>query len=466
MLENNHNLEELLSKIKILEAENDDLSNRAEETLLTSLVAETLNNFEIQDLILENILERISILKNIPICLCYSIKENLVSPISSFYSIEIPDNYVKEFSVSQKVLEELLDRPLILTAGEIEFKNLFNQFENKMIMPVSIGIFSFSSRTIENGIFVFIDTNDEIRIHTMSLLLQNIIDMTSNRLDNISLIKELEMLNIELSDRVILRTSELKDANEKLKQEIFEKRKTERELIIAKEKAEKANELKSQFLAQMSHEIRTPINTILNFSSLIQMDVEHRLSPDIKSGFHSIENAANRLLRTINLILNMSEVELGIYDPEYHELFILRDVLQPLIQEFKHHAERKNLYLNILNDTEDKMLSVDRHTISQIFVNLIDNAIKYTDSGGVTVSVVCQSEKIIVQVIDTGIGIEEVYIPHLFDKFSQEDQGYSRLFEGNGLGLALVKEYCKMNNAIINVQSKKNEGSKFTVEFS
>lgn len=278
--------------------------------------------------------------------------------------------------------------------------------------------------------------------------------------------KELISHRNELENLVARRTRELKMANEELLIDIKKRKITELALLEAKDLAERSDRLKSEFLAQISHEIRTPINIILNYSSLIKYELEDKLSSELDGGFESIENAAHRLLRTIDLILNMSEIETGSYEPK-HELVVLYDeVLQPLYLEFLQMAKSKGLELNVLNDFHSVVtISVDRYTVTQIFENLINNAIKYTENGKVDIKLYHDAQYVMVEVNDTGIGIAEEFIPQMFTKFRQEEQGYSRKFEGNGLGLAIVGEYCKINSASIDIESEKGVGSSFKVTF-
>jgi signal transduction histidine kinase len=122
--------------------------------------------------------------------------------------------------------------------------------------------------------------------------------------------------------------------------------------------------------------------------------------------------------------------------------------------------------LKFLNEESIGKIEGDEYTITQLFANLIDNAIKYTNDGSITIEVKKDSEEfIVVNVTDTGVGISEEFQENLFQPFSQEETGYTRKFEGNGLGLALVKKYCELNNAKIFCNSKKGEGATFTVVF-
>lgn len=238
-------------------------------------------------------------------------------------------------------------------------------------------------------------------------------------------------------------------------------------LIKAKEEAEKNDKLKTAFLAQMSHEIRTPINSILSFTSLLREEMQEKVSSDLKMSFDAIDNGSHRLIRTIDSILNMSQLQTGTYNPiiKYNDLD--KDILKPAFTELKAHAVEKNLELNYILQTDKSMVRCDNYTTGQIFVNLIDNAIKYTNSGKVTIKLYKNKNgNIAVDINDTGIGISEEFLPNLFQAFSQEETGYTRKYEGNGLGLALVKNYADINNAFIKVASKKGEGTTFSVIFN
>lgn len=288
-------------------------------------------------------------------------------------------------------------------------------------------------------------------------------DITDRKLNEIKSQEYKDKLEKLVEDR----TRELQVINEKLKKDLIIKANTEEELKIAKFNAEKSDRLKSEFLAQMSHEIRTPINTILSFSSLIKDELSGKLDEDLNMSFNGIGNAGKRIIRTIDLILNMSELQTGSYDYKPKMVNIYDDVLEPLVNEYRSISKEKDLKFQIRKVTDNFIFSVDEYTVNQMFANLIDNALKYTVEGEVLV--ICKkdsNENYIVEISDTGIGISPQYIPYLFDPFTQEDQGYTRKFEGNGLGLALVREYSKLNGALIEVESQKGVGTTFRVIFS
>jgi PAS domain S-box-containing protein len=241
--------------------------------------------------------------------------------------------------------------------------------------------------------------------------------------------------------------------------------KYKKELIDAKEEAEKANDLKTEFLTQMSHEIRTPINTLLSFSSLIREEIKGNLTDQLRQYFGYQVSAGSRIVKTIDSILNMSELQTGTFKTNIKRINLL-DTLNSVYTEYLSIADNGGLELKLLTAGNVFPVMADEYSVHQIFRNLIDNSIKYTSSGEISVSIFEKKKFTRVEVIDTGIGMTEEYMKIIFQPFTQEEQGYTRKFEGAGLGLALVKKYCELNNAKIQVESKKGEGTKFTILFN
>ncbi len=240
----------------------------------------------------------------------------------------------------------------------------------------------------------------------------------------------------------------------------------ELDLIRAKEKAEESNKLKTEFLAQMSHEIRTPLNIMLSYSEVLKEEFDLENDPDKKEIYDIITFSGKRLVRTVDSILNMSELQVGAYEATYISFDIYKGILLPLYKEYQLNADEKNLTFILNKYTDNTIINIDEYSVSQIFSNLIDNAIKYTLKGSIEIVIKRNTENLLyVEVRDTGIGIAEEFLPHLFEPFRQEEQGYTRKFEGNGLGLAIVKKYCEINSAKIEVESKKNTGTTFRVTF-
>ena len=257
---------------------------------------------------------------------------------------------------------------------------------------------------------------------------------------------ELEQLNSELELRVIERTAELEQA---------------------KEKAEQADKVKSEFLAQMSHEIRSPINVILSFSNLIRSEVEDKVDEDLKEGFQSISNAGKRIIRTIDLLLNMSEIQTDTYEFIPEQLDLVQSVIISVLPEYLMYAKEKSLSLTFDDKANNAKIIGDSYTLEQIFANLIDNAIKYTDNGSIEIATYNNNDGLLIcDIKDSGIGISEEFMEKIFSPFTQEEQGYTRKYEGNGLGLALVKKYCQLNGIDLSVKSSKGLGTTFSLKFN
>ena len=251
-----------------------------------------------------------------------------------------------------------------------------------------------------------------------------------------------------------------------VKEDVTEQKKMIEELQTAKVAAEKANKLKTEFLAQISHEIRTPVNILLSFSNLVWEEAKDKVSKDLKDNYELINRAGNRITRTIDLILNLAQIQIGTYEILPKKINVCKHFTKMILPEYEYKSNSKGLKLNFKCSAKNLFVESDEYMFDQIFTNLLDNAIKYTEEGSIDVIIDKNGEDIVcIDVVDTGIGISKEYLPNLFELFSQEEQGYTRKFEGNGLGLALVKNYCELNNANISVESQKGIGSKFRVAF-
>ncbi len=241
--------------------------------------------------------------------------------------------------------------------------------------------------------------------------------------------------------------------------------KVQQKLVVALEKANESNKLKSAFLAQMSHEIRTPLNVILPAIPIL-VDAIGEKDKDNLMILNSVGSAGRRLYRTIDLILNMSAVQSGNYKPDFEQIDLAED-LRRLTDEFKSQTDDKGLKLEFSNSSTNPVIIVDKHTVKQIFQNLLANAVKYTNKGFVRILIQDVADgNLQVLVEDSGIGMNQEFMKNIFTPFSQEDVGQMREYDGNGLGLALIKKYSELNNALLEVQSKKDVGSVFSVTFN
>ena len=233
-------------------------------------------------------------------------------------------------------------------------------------------------------------------------------------------------------------------------------------LVVAKESAERSDRLKDIFIANISHEIRTPLNVIIGFVDLLSEIYRDRIEAEHMIFFHTIERSGRRLLRTVEHILNISSIQAGVYQPRFESLNI-SELVQAIATDMHALAEAKNLALECTFTSKTAFVSIDRYTMEQALINLLDNAIKFTDEGGVTMQVAVEDEWARIDVSDSGIGISDEYLPRIFEKFSQESSGVSRPFDGLGLGMALTRHYVEVNKGMISIDSKKGRGTSFTV---
>ena len=240
-----------------------------------------------------------------------------------------------------------------------------------------------------------------------------------------------------------------------------------RELKEAKELAEQSNKLKSEFLRQMSHEVRTPINIILGAIELLKDEVETSADETVDDTFDMIGDASKRIMRTIEHIIEMSQLRTGDYEHIPVLINLEKDILMGLCNQYAEEAKSKNIGLTLSMLAHGPNIYADKNMVEKIFTTLIENGIKYTRNGSLEV-VTYNNElgQMCVDVRDTGIGISPEYLTKIFTPFSQEETGDTRRFEGNGLGLAIVKRYAELNNIEINVISQKGKGSTFTITFT
>lgn len=242
-------------------------------------------------------------------------------------------------------------------------------------------------------------------------------------------------------------------------------KKLEKELLHYKNEYLLAERIKNEFLSQMSHELRTPVNIILNAAELLGEHLGRHNTSNTKEVITILNSAGKRIHRTIELIVNMAELQSGKYpfSPVYFDL--CKGLKEVLYSEFKNRTEEKDLDFNWFDCPTESIIHGDPYSVTQIFFHLLDNAVKFTNMGHVEILFENNAGKIIVAISDTGIGIEEEFRPYLFKAFTQEDRGYSRRFEGNGLGLAIVKKFCDLNSAKIEIDSKKGIGTRVKVVF-
>lgn len=239
----------------------------------------------------------------------------------------------------------------------------------------------------------------------------------------------------------------------------------EEDLLRAKLKAEQSEKVKSLFLANMSHEIRTPLNAIIGFTELIENLTREHLDDEQQFFFSAIRQNGERLMRTVHEILDVSQIEAGNYKLKLERIDLvskLREVLDAL----KPYAREKELALEFDTKLPVAEITGDRHSLFQALQNLVHNALKFTPSGSVSVRIQPEDgDRFQVEIRDTGVGMSEEYLQNLYNIFSQESIGYTKKFQGVGLGLAITKRYLDLNRVRIAVKSQKEKGTTFTLWF-
>jgi PAS domain S-box-containing protein len=234
-----------------------------------------------------------------------------------------------------------------------------------------------------------------------------------------------------------------------------ERKKLELDLILAKDKAEEMDRMKTTFLSNMSHELNTPMSGIIGFSELLLSEMDNKNHREMAKIIHK---SSKRLNETLNSILDLSKIE-----SQKLELKFSAVDLVTLIQECKYafsdQVHKKGLQLNVSVDKEKIFINTDYTILHKILCNLIDNSVKYTIDGQITLSAVDVEKNVIISVTDTGIGIPEENINQIFEPFRQGSEGLNRKFEGMGLGLTITKKFVEILGGKLNIKSEMGKGT-------
>ena len=226
------------------------------------------------------------------------------------------------------------------------------------------------------------------------------------------------------------------------------------------EELQQANKLKDEFLATTSHELRTPLTAILGFTSILREELPEHYHEFL----HLIDDSGKRLLHTLNALLDLAKLRAGMMQLQSERVDITHRT-RKVIRLLTPLAREKGLTLRLAPPKQPAFAVLDGYGFERILYNLIGNAIKFTEEGGVTVEVTLRGGRVHVHVRDTGIGIDEAFLPDLFAEFQQESSGLARSHQGSGLGLAITARLVELLGGQIKVESEKGQGSTFTVSF-
>ncbi|HPJ69068.1 MAG TPA: ATP-binding protein, partial [Desulfobacteraceae bacterium] len=265
-----------------------------------------------------------------------------------------------------------------------------------------------------------------------------------------------------LKHQVNVRTRQLREINNDMEQRIVERT---AELAAATEEAKAADQIKSAFLATMSHELRTPLNSIIGFTGIILQGLAGPLNEEQNKQMTMVQGSARHLLALINDVLDISKIEAGELSLSI-ESFDLKTSIEKMVKIVSPLAEKKGLDIKLDIADDVKEATADQRRLEQVVLNLINNAVKFTEKGHIHISCRVENEQYVLSVADTGIGIKSEEIPGLFQPFHQIDSGLTRKHEGTGLGLSICKKLLDMMGGNIEVQSQWGLGSTFTIRFS
>ncbi len=241
--------------------------------------------------------------------------------------------------------------------------------------------------------------------------------------------------------------------------DVTDSKRSEAELIRARDHAEELSQLKSSFIANMSHEVRTPLTAVIGFAEVLQEEIE---VPELREVAMLIRESGTRLLETLNSVLELARMQAGVVALQLYPA-ALGPLLRSSVELYRPTAERKGVSLHFEAPTEAIAAHVDVPAFNRILNNLLSNAIKFTDTGDIRVTLDVVGAGVEVRVADTGVGIDEAYLEKVFEEFQQESSGLSRSHQGTGLGLAIARRLAEMMHGTLSLESRKGEGSTFTL---
>jgi len=280
------------------------------------------------------------------------------------------------------------------------------------------------------------------------LAIVSVLHDLTEQAENERLYEELKTFSSQLEERIQAATADLAEQNTRLQWQ-------SREL-------EKANRLKSEFLASMSHELRTPINALIGYASLMLDRIYGDLTPRQEEGLNRIQGAAQHLLALINDILDLAKIEAGRM-PLHLDDVTLGDIVTEISQQIEPMVKKKQLSFNVDIPSKTLVLHTDRTKVKQILLNLLSNAVKFTHHGGIWLTVSKDDEDLRFDVRDTGIGIREADLESIWEDFRQVDQSRTREFGGTGLGLSITRKLVDALGGHVFAESTFGKGSTFTV---
>ncbi|MFZ4724907.1 MAG: response regulator [Paludibacter sp.] len=335
----------------------------------------------------------------------------------------------------------------------LETRFVYHTVSGKIIPREIITIPIFSNSEV-----VAIISLASVRNYTdlSNLLINNIYNTLNARIEGVLNFRRIKDFSVLQAAQNL----ELETQKTQLESQSTELIEQNRELEAQKIQLNEASRLKTNFLSNMSHELRTPLNSVIALSGVLNRRLADKIPEDEYSYLEVIERNGKHLLSLINDILDISRIEAGREEVEI-STFNINNLLSEIVEMIKPQSDEKNIKLIHAENQQDIQLYSDSAKCRHILQNLIANAVKFTDTGSVEISSVVSDDNICISISDTGIGISEKNMIHIFDEFRQADGSTSRRYGGTGLGLAIAKKYAFLLGGTITVSSIEGNGSVF-----
>lgn len=413
--------------------------------------------------------------------------------LTAGYAYAAPDGSNTSIALKQGLVGEAAysGKAIYLDAGHEDAKEISSTFLDQKPLHVMVVPFAFEGKNMGvieiGGVKPFSEIDKEFVQNSLESIaisinsaisrrkIQMLLEETQVQSEELqSQQEELRQMNEELEEQtqgLKQQQEELQITNEELEEQTQALEMKNRELETAKydidekrRQIEISSKYKSEFLANMSHELRTPLNSLLILSKDLSENRNNNLTMDQVECAEIIYNSGHDLLNLINEVLDLSKIEAGKMNVNLEKVY-LKELADSTYRNFKHQAEIKKLNFRIETDEAlPESIFTDRQRLDQILKNLMSNAIKFTDKGGVIFSINAKPDNTIaITVKDTGIGIPEDKQQSIFEAFQQADGGTSRKYGGTGLGLSISRELVKLLGAELKLESTLGEGSTFTL---
>ena len=436
----------------------ESIQNSIELNNKTSLISEIMLKEDDPKQFFQNTLTALLTNTNSSIAAVYFLDEEKKT-FDHYYSIGLDDNARISFSAQNMegefgaVLSSHKVQHLKINASETNF--LFNTVSGKIIPKEIITIPILSGKEV---IAVISLANINEYTNQSLKLINNILDTMSARINGVLVYQK----NLEMAESISQANIELQSQKTELISQSSELMEQNTELEMQKKQLNEASRLKTNFLSNMSHELRTPLNSVIALSGVLNRRLISIIPEEEYSYLEVIERNGKHLLSLINDILDISRIESGKEEVEITK-FNANDLIAEVVSMIEPQSKQRSIELLQPNKENELYVTTDANKCRHILQNLISNAIKFTVKGKVEVNAKIESNSIIITVSDTGIGIAQEHIQHIFDEFRQADGSTSRRFGGTGLGLAIAKKYTNLLGGDISVKSTVGEGSEFTI---